>query len=562
MAQNQLKIFKSEEVAKHNSEKDCWLIIENRVYDVTPFLPEHPGGKKVVLKEAGKESTEKFKSLHNEEVLKQHGPKLLVGFLAGTKEAKEFEQSQSGSKEEKKENAVQSKSNKSVASLQPKNKIHYLESLPKYGEGVPFGDPMWYQGASSTYYNDSHIRFRASVREFVEKNIIPFCHKWDEEKYFPKEIYKAAYEGGWLPAVIGPPWPKDLVGTNIAGGVKVEEFDQFHELILLDEVSRCGSGGVCWAIAGGLAIGLPPIMRYGSKEMKEKIAGQCLRGEKVICLAITEPYAGSDVANLRCEAKLSEDGKHYIVNGEKKWITNGVFADYFTVAVRTGDTESGMFGLSMLLIERTMPGVKTQQMKCSGVWPSGTSYITFEDVKVPVENLIGNEGEGFKSILANFNHERWGIAAQATRFARVCFEEAFKYAHKRRAFNKRLIDQPVIRNKLAHMARQIEATQAWVESITFQMTRLTYKQQAQLLGGPIALLKAQATQTFEYCAREATQIFGGLAYTRGGQGEKVERLYREVRAYSIPGGSEEIMLDLGLRQAMRMMPEHLQNAKV
>jgi len=289
--------------------------------------------------------------------------------------------------------------------------------------------------------------------------------------------------------------------------------------------------------------------------MKKRVASECLRGEKIICLAITEPYAGSDVANLRCEAKLSEDGKYYTVNGEKKWITNGVFADYFTVAVRTGDTESGMFGLSMLLIERTMPGVSTRQMNCSGVWPSGTAYVTFEDVKVPVENLIGNENEGFKSILSNFNHERWAIVVQCTRFARVCFEEAFKYAHKRKAFGKRLVDQPVIRNKLAHMARQIEATQSWLELVTFQMTRLPYKQQAQLLGGPIALLKAQATQTFDYCAKEATQIFGGLAYTRGGQGEKVERLYREVRAYSIPGGSEEIMLDLGIRQAMRRFPE-------
>jgi len=279
------------------------------------------------------------------------------------------------------------------------------------------------------------------------------------------------------------------------------------------------------------------------------VAGPCLRGEKIICLAITEPYAGSDVANLRCEAKKTPDGKHFLVNGEKKWITNGVFADFFTVAVRTGGP--GMKGISLLLIERGMPGIITRPMNCSGVWSSGTTYITFEDVKVPVENLIGQENEGFKYIMSNFNHERWGIAVQASRFARVCLEEAIKHAHRRKTFGVRLIDHPVIRNKIAHMARHVEATHAWLELVTYQLSKMTHKEATLRLGGPIALLKAQTTQTFELCAREASQIFGGLAYTRGGQGEKVERLYREVRAYAIPGGSEEIMLDLGVRQALK-----------
>ncbi|KAI0236266.1 hypothetical protein L0F63_003828 [Massospora cicadina] len=239
-----------------------------------------------------------------------------------------------------------------------------------------------------------------------------------------------------------------------------------------------------------------------------------------------------------------------VINGEKKWITNGVFANYFTTAVRTGG--EGMGGLSLLLIERNMPGVKTRQMQCSGVWASGTAYITFEDVKVPVSNLIGQENKGFKYIMYNFNHERMGICIQANRFSRVCFEEALKYANKRKTFGKRLIDHPVIRFKFAQMARQIEATHAWMESLIYQTATMPQEMQMLRLGGPIALLKAQSTQTFEYVAREAAQIFGGLAYTRGGQGEKVERLYREVRAYAIPGGSEEIMLDLGMRQSIKV----------
>ena len=206
----------------------------------------------------------------------------------------------------------------------------------------------------------------------------------------------------------------------------------------------------------GLGIGLPPIAFFGSDFLKQKVIHECLSGVKCICLAVTEPYAGSDVANLRCEARESEDGEHYIVNGEKKWITNGAWADYFTVAVRTGD--AGMGGISLLLIERSMPGVSTRRMNCSGVWSSGTAYVAFEDVRVPKTHLIGKENAGFKYIMYNFNSERMGIAIQANRFARVCYEEAMKYAHKRKTFGKRLVDHAVIRNKLAHMARRIEAT--------------------------------------------------------------------------------------------------------
>lgn len=190
-------------------------------------------------------------------------------------------------------------------------------------------------------------------------------------------------------------------------------------------------------------------------------------------------------------------------------------------------------------------------MKCSGVWSSGTTYITFEDVKVPIENLIGKENEGFKYVMYNFNHERWTSAAGAIRFSRVCVEEAMKYAFKRKTFGKRMIEHPVIRFKLAQMARQVEAAHAWLENITYQITTLSHEEQNRLLGGPIALLKAHASQVFEYCAREAAQIFGGLSYTRGGQGEKVERLYREVRAYAIPAGSEEIMLDLAVKMSVK-----------
>ena len=271
----------------------------------------------------------------------------------------------------------------------------------------------------------------------------------------------------------------------------------------------------------------PPVMKFGSEKLKQRIMPDILAGKKRICLAITEPDAGSDVANLTTEAKLSEDGKYYIVTGEKKWITNGIWADYFTTAVRTGGPGAG--GVSLLLIERTMEGIDTRQMDCQGVLSSGTTFVSFDEVKVPVENLIGKENQGFRVIMTNFNHERLGIIIQANRASRVCYEESFKYAQKRETFGKKLVDHPVIRLKLANMARQIEATHNWMENMVYQCQMMGSEQAMLLVGGAIAGLKAQATVTMEFCAREAAQIFGGLSYTKGGRGEKVERLYREVR---------------------------------
>jgi len=414
-----------------------------------------------------------------------------------------------------------------------------------YGENVPFGDPSWYQGWHSPYYKKTHTDFRARVRAFVEAELMPNAHEWEENKKIPMPVFRKAFEAGWLPCVVGSPWPREFTGDLDAP----EDYDYFHELIAIDEVARCGSGGVLWGLFEGLQIGLPPVLNFGSQFLKNKCAGPCLQGEKIICLAITEPSAGSDVANIKTTAEKDPSGDFYVVNGEKKWITNGVFADFFTVACRTG--EAGMKGISMLLLERGMEGIETKQMKCMGVWSSGTTYITFDDVKVPATHLIGVENQGFKTIVVNFNHERWGFIAQSNRFARVCLEESFKYAQKRKTFGKRLIEHPVIRWKIAEMARQIETTHAMLETLTYQMINMTKAEAAATLGGSTALIKAHASKVFEYCAREAAQIFGGASYVRGGQGEKIERLYRDVRAYAIPGGSEEIMLDLGVRQALK-----------
>ncbi|KAF2275963.1 putative acyl-CoA dehydrogenase [Westerdykella ornata] len=534
------KRISAADVASHNKADNLWIIVDQDVYDLTKFQDEHPGGKKILQRVAGKDASKQFWKYHNEGILKKYQKQLQVGSL----DSKAAPAAPAPKKE------VVKPSPKPTAVAKPTEKPkEEAEALEPYGDLIPYADPSWYQSYHSPYFNETHAALRAEVRQWVEEEIMPNVTEWDEAKKVPDSIYKQMGERGYLAGLLGVHYPKHLTDKRVAS-VPPEKWDLFHEMLLTDELSRAGSGGLVWNLIGGFGIGAPPLVKFGKKELVKRIMPDILNGNKRICLAITEPDAGSDVANLTCEAKLSEDGKHYIVNGEKKWITNGVWADYFTTAVRTGGP--GMNGVSLLLIERSAGGVSTRKMDCQGVWSSGTTYITFEDVKVPVENLIGKENQGFKVIMTNFNHERIGIIIQCLRFSRVCYEESMKYAHKRKTFGKRLIDHPVIRLKLAHMARQIEASYNWLENLIYQCERMSEFEAMMKLGGAIASLKAQSTVTFEFCAREASQIFGGLSYSRGGQGAKVERLYRDVRAYAIPGGSEEIMLDLSIRQALRV----------
>ncbi|KAK4178576.1 putative isovaleryl-CoA dehydrogenase [Triangularia setosa] len=532
------KTFTQADVASHKTTDSLWITIDGDVYDLTKFQDDHPGGKKILQRVAGKDASKPFWKYHNEGILKKY-QKLQIGSL-DTKPKKEAPEPAP------KKEAPKPKPAAAAASSAPAEEA---EAIEPFGEQIPFGDPAWYQGHHSPYFNETHAALRAEVREWVETEVEPYVTEWDEKKEVPAHIYKQMGERGYLAGLLGTHYQKDYVKNPIKS-VPAEKWDLFHEMLLTDELSRVGSGGFVWNVIGGFGIGCPPLVKFGKKSVVDRVLPGILNGDKRICLAITEPDAGSDVANLTCEAKLSEDGKHYIVNGEKKWITNGIWCDYFTVAVRTGGP--GMNGVSLLLIERDFGGVSTRRMDCQGVWSSGTTYITFEDVKVPVENLIGKENQGFRVIMTNFNHERIGIIIQCLRFSRVCYEESVKYANKRRTFGKKLIEHPVIRLKLAHMARQIEASYNWLENVIYQCEKMGDTEAMLRLGGPIAGLKAQATVTFEFCAREASQIFGGLSYSRGGQGGKVERLYRDVRAYAIPGGSEEIMLDLSIRQSMRV----------
>jgi len=186
-----------------------------------------------------------------------------------------------------------------------------------------------------------------------------------------------------------------------------------------------------------------------------------------------------------------------------------------------------------------------------GQQAGGTTYIELDDVKVPVENLLGVEGQGMKYIMQNFNHERMLISIGVTRQARVALSTAVAYAMKREAFGKTLMDQPVVRNRIARAAAGLESLQAYVFEFVYQLNNLSKAEADVKLGGPTALLKAKAGMVFNECAQTAVLVFGGNGYTRTGQGELIEKIYRDVMGARIPGGSEDVMLDLAVRQLVK-----------
>jgi len=267
----------------------------------------------------------------------------------------------------------------------------------------------------------------------------------------------------------------------------------------------------------------------------------------MIALAISEPQAGSDVAGMVTTAEPSPDNSHFIVNGSKKWITNGTYADYFATSFKTGSKGQ----LTFFLIEKDMEGFETRKLNIRGSDVSGTAYMNFDNVKVPRENMIGQEGKGFKLVMYNFNHERFYVTAIVARMARICIEESVRYALVRKAFGKSLSEIQTIRMKIAAMVRQVESLQSWLETVTYQLSTMSHEEANLKLGDVISLMKAHASKVYEYCARETTQIFGGNALYVDGVGKRIEAAVGQVKGYQIPAGAEDVMDDFAARVAFK-----------
>jgi len=369
--------------------------------------------------------------------------------------------------------------------------------------------------ADLSYFNDTHRMVRDTVRTFVQREILPCVNDWEEAGEFPRELYKKAADAG----ILGIGAPEQWGGSGE---------DVFMKVAACEEMVRCTSGGV-GASLGSLDIGLPPVWKWGSEALKERVVPPVLAGDKIAALAITEPGGGSDVANLRTRAV--RDGDHYVINGAKTFITSGVRADYYTVAVRTG--EPGFGGISLLLVEKDTPGFTVgRKLKKMGWWASDTAELFFEDCRVPAENLIGAENGGFFCIMSNFQMERLILAVTANMTAQVALDEAMAYAREREAFGRPIAGFQVTRHKLAEMATQVAVSREF-----------TYRVAARLANGEdcvleVSMAKNQATQCADRVTWDAVQIFGGSGYMRG---TVVERLFRDNRILSIGGGTYEIM---------------------
>ncbi|VVM69863.1 acyl-CoA dehydrogenase family protein [Pseudomonas fluorescens] len=377
--------------------------------------------------------------------------------------------------------------------------------------------------AFQEYFDPSHQLVRDSVRRFVEREILPDIEQWEEAESFPRELYLKAGAAG----ILGIGYPEAYGGSH--------EGDLFAKVAASEELMRCGSGGLVAGL-GSLDIGLPPILKWARPEVRERVLSQVLSGEKISALAITEPGGGSDVANLQTRAV--RDGDFYRVSGSKTFITSGVRADFYTVAVRTG--EPGFAGISLLLIEKGTPGFTVgRQLKKMGWWASDTAELFFDDCRVPVGNLIGTQNMGFACIMGNFQSERLALALMANMTAQLALEESLKWARQREAFGKPIGKFQVIKHRLAEMATALEVSREF-----------TYRQAAKMAAGQsvikeISMAKNFATDTADRIVTDAVQILGGLGYMRE---SLVERLYRDNRILSIGGGTREVMNEIISKQ--------------
>lgn len=377
------------------------------------------------------------------------------------------------------------------------------------------------------YFSTEHQQFRAALREFVAREITPHVDDWDEAGGFPRELYRRA-------AALG------IQGLGVPEAYGGTPADIFFKIIVAEELARCGSGGV-QASLGSHTIGLPPVVEAGTEALKRRVIPPVLAGEAIIALAITEPGGGSDVASLATTAV--RDGDHYVVNGEKTFITSGMRADFITTAVRTDPANKGAGGVSLLLIDGDTPGLSRSALRKMGWWASDTAHLRFDNCRVPAGQLLGAEGQGFPIIMKNFNTERLVMSALACSFAEVCLDEALDWARQRKTFGRPLSERQVIRHKLVDMVARIDAARCLLYDLAWRIEHRA-ADPAQLVAR-ICMLKVVATQAMQFCADQAVQILGGMGFMRG---TKSERIYREVKVMMIGGGSEEIMKDLAARQ--------------
>jgi acyl-CoA dehydrogenase len=366
-------------------------------------------------------------------------------------------------------------------------------------------------------FGAEHEELRASVRRFVERELVPNVEAWERDG-FPDDVFTRMAQNGFL----GLKYPEALGGE---GG------DHLHEAVLIEELGRCGSGGLAAGIGAHTEIATPPIWRFGTPDQRERYLRPAIAGTKIAALAITEPDAGSDVASLRMSAQEVDGG--WVVNGEKTYITNGVRADVYVTAVRT-TAEGGHHGISFLIVDRQQ-GVQARPLEKMGWHASDTATVAMDDVFVPRENLLGELHGGFGLIMANFQWERLSMSLGTVASMQWAFEKTVAYARERHAFGRPIGSFQVLRHQFADMATAIHVARC----VTYDALRRFHAGEDAIQQVTMAKLHTQraAVQVADRCV----QVHGGAGYMRE---YGIERFYRDARLGPIGGGTEEIMREI------------------
>ncbi len=368
------------------------------------------------------------------------------------------------------------------------------------------------------FFTEEHELFRQSLRDFLEKEVKPNIDQWEKDRETPRHIYKRFGEMGFL----GIPYPEKYGGLDL---------DAMFSVVYTEEMTRMNSGGFFTSIGAHSGLALAHINGEGNDAQKEKYLTAGIKGELIGCLAITEPGGGSDVATLRTTAV--RDGDHFIINGSKTFISNGVLSDYIIAAVRTGG--KGAKGMSMVIIDRDTPGVSATKLEKLGWHASDTGEIAFDDVRIPVENLLGQENQGFFYIMQHFASERLGMALMGVSQARLAIDLALKYTAERKAFGRSINKFQVLRHRIAQLSSEVMMNRVFVYTLYQRFDKGDY------IIKEAAMAKLVGTQLSDKVCYECMRMFGGYGYM---ESYPMARLLRDSQLGTIGGGTSEILCEI------------------
>jgi alkylation response protein AidB-like acyl-CoA dehydrogenase len=383
----------------------------------------------------------------------------------------------------------------------------------------PVLKPDHHSKRSHFIFTDEHEQLRESIRAFATKELAPHADEW-EETTFPDSVFTRMGELGFL----GLDKPEAYGGQ---GG------DYYTALVLAEEIVHAHSGGLAMGVAVHTDMAMPPILAFGTEAQKQEWVVPAIKGEKILCLGITEPDAGSDVAGIKTRAV--RDGDDYVINGSKTYITNGHRADVIVLVTKT-DAEAGYEGFTLFLVPMDAPGViREKRLEKLGMHASDTALLAFQDVRVPADAVLGEVGKGFFHIMWELQWERLIGAAGCVAGAQEAFDRTLVYAQQRQAFGRKIGNFQVIRHKFAEMATKIETARQMVYTTAWRFRNGEYPVRE------ISMAKLYAARIAVEVADECIQIHGGAGYMKE---YGIERVWRDMRLNRIGAGTDEVMLEV------------------